>query len=1043
MKAFTFRVVLLIAAIFIAATTLQAAPSLSITEPPVSSLWPDGPTIDPGSTNGQWFVDLDNIEEFRTHEFHDNTQNGAGNAGSRAIMGFVVPGSIVYDVSGTNIIGFKIKATISNDTDSAQGVALASTNSHGETRPETNEFYRGTLVDTKLTAEFAVADPTHLPTLFTGPYRRTAPLIIADDEDQKAWYCWNPVDPPPDSEAGNYYVPTWDFGDIPVGQSATRTLSFSVKPAMTSLDPRYSVIQSSAGQGLDVFANRTSSLKISTWIDDLGIDYPDPENMLRDSDVSVFHHTERDWGDAPDIAGGTLGFNTLSANSGANHTIVPGILMGKLIDAEPDGQPTLAADGDDLDSVYPQPPPTDDEDGVQFMSPLIPGVQAQFNVTVSVPGFLDVWLDVDNSSTWTAPDHIWSGDVVAGLNPILVVLPTGINAGQNYMRFRYNTIGPLPVTGGAANGEVEDYLVYIKDPVDWGDAPAPYPTLAINNGAHHFILGGGLNPTLGFVVDPEPDGQPTALADGDDTDVLYPSAGDDEDGVTFLTPLISRTVAQVDIVASGPPALLQGWIDFNGNGSWADPGEQIFTDVVLATGTNSLTFPVPAGLASVQTYARFRYSSTQGLKFIDSAPDGEVEDYRVSIESEQYVDWGDAPQPYPTLLINNGAHHVIQDGMFLGIRIDPELDGQPSLAADGDDNTSYDDEDGVFLTSLLMPGGYAGVDVIASQPGILDAWVDFEGNGTWAEASNRIFAGQPLTAGTNALIFPVPIAGPTGSAYARFRYTSGGVASYTGLALDGEVEDYLFQVEPIKEGIDWGDAPDSPYPTLNASGGASHTIVAGVMLGATIDPEPDGQPTTAADGDDIAAFDDEDGVTFTSKLVAGSNATVNVVAGVLGGKLDAWIDFNKDGDWYASEKIFTDLPVMPGLNSLSFPVPGLPAQALGPTYARFRISTAGTRLPTGHANDGEVEDYLVELYQPAPSVALVVTNLMFNAPFTMATIEWTVENGITYQMESSTNLVTGPWIPAGITVIGPLNSQTDSIATDSNKFYRVTAPWIP
>ena len=55
---------------------------------------------------------------------------------------------------------------------------------------------------------------------------------------------------------------------------------------------------------------------------------------------------------------------------------------------------------------------------------------------------------------------------------------------------------------------------------DFGDAPAPYPTTLAEDGPRHEAIG----PTLGAARDAEPDGQPTAAADGD---------GADEDGVTF------------------------------------------------------------------------------------------------------------------------------------------------------------------------------------------------------------------------------------------------------------------------------------------------------------------------------------------------------------------------------------------------------------------------------------------------------------------------------------------------------------------------------
>lgn len=250
---------------------------------------------------------------------------------------------------------------------------------------------------------------------------------------------------------------------------------------------------------------------------------------------------------------------------------------------------------------------------------------------------------------------------------------------------------------------------------------------------------------------------------------------------------------------------------------------------------------------------------------------------------------------------------------------------------------------------------------------------------------------------------------------------------------------------------DWGDAP-APYPTeLRGTPpdarGARHTIVTNILLGTRIDSEPDGQPHPLALGDDIDSVfptappnDDEDGITFTSTLVAGTNATLDVVAGSLGGKLDAWIDFNADGDWNdAGEQIFTSQPVVAGTNSLSIAVPQ-PA-ALGPTFARFRISLAGGLSPDNAAPDGEVEDYRVDLYQPIPVPDILVTNLAINASNTVVTIKWNAQSNITYQMQSSTNLTTNVWVNAGPTVLGPANSQTNSLSTEVSKFYRITAPW--
>ena len=129
--------------------------------------------------------------------------------------------------------------------------------------------------------------------------------------------------------------------------------------------------------------------------------------------------------------------------------------------------------------------------------------------------------------------------------------------------------------------------------------------------------------------------------------------------------------------------------------------------------------------------------------------------------------------------------------------IDPEFDGQPTVVADGDDVLDgNDDEDGVVFTSALVPGRTASVEVIASAAGLLDAWVDFDADGTWTQPTDQVFASQPLVAGVNSLTFTVPGTAVTGTTFARFRFSSVGGLSYVGPAPDGEVEDYAVKIVP-------------------------------------------------------------------------------------------------------------------------------------------------------------------------------------------------------------------------------------------------------
>ena len=156
--------------------------------------------------------------------------------------------------------------------------------------------------------------------------------------------------------------------------------------------------------------------------------------------------------------------------------------------------------------------------------------------------------------------------------------------------------------------------------VDFGDAPDPYPTTLADDGARHEAIG----PMLGGSRDEEADGQPTSDANGD---------GADEDGVTFGSIRVGQLDASVTVNIQNAPtgAKLDAWIDFNGDGSWGGPGEQIADTRDVREGDNTLMFDVPSWAASAITYARFRLSTEGDLGVGGLAADGEVEDYHVTI----------------------------------------------------------------------------------------------------------------------------------------------------------------------------------------------------------------------------------------------------------------------------------------------------------------------------------------------------------------------------------------------------------------------------
>jgi hypothetical protein len=178
--------------------------------------------------------------------------------------------------------------------------------------------------------------------------------------------------------------------------------------------------------------------------------------------------------------------------------------------------------------------------------------------------------------------------------------------------FHEITIGP----GGFVRS-IQFALVNHADR-DWGDLPSSYVTRddeSASGGPSHVIIPGF---HLGETNDGEVNGRPTANADGD---------GDDDDGVSvrsndgFLQ--LGPNILDVELVGVG--GYLNGWIDFNGDGTFSI-GEQVITDVHLNPGTRQVTVTLPPRTVTGPLAARFRWGPA-GLSFDGPAGIGEVEDY--------------------------------------------------------------------------------------------------------------------------------------------------------------------------------------------------------------------------------------------------------------------------------------------------------------------------------------------------------------------------------------------------------------------------------
>ena len=186
---------------------------------------------------------------------------------------------------------------------------------------------------------------------------------------------------------------------------------------------------------------------------------------------------------------------------------------------------------------------------------------------------------------------------------------------------------------------------------------------------------------------------------------------------------------------------------------------------------------------------------------------------------------------------------------------------------------------------------------------------------------------------------------------------------------------------------DLGDAPlatqsglASDYPTLLIDDGPRH-LVGSLFLGSTIDAERNGQPSANAVNDGV----DEDGVGVLATAITTSTAATTTSLAITAselGKLDAWIDFNADGDWDdTGEQIAAGVDVAAGENALSFQVPT--DSVRGGTVGRFRLSKVGQLGTVGPADHGEVEDHVIQILDGANSpdvnIDLVGTSVAITA----------------------------------------------------------------
>lgn len=178
-----------------------------------------------------------------------------------------------------------------------------------------------------------------------------------------------------------------------------------------------------------------------------------------------------------------------------------------------------------------------------------------------------------------------------------------------------------PLQANSLTGETL-FQIFIGNGFDYGDAPAPYPTVITEDGARHVYFP---DVRLGNLVNPKANGLPS---DGAIADV-------DDDGVTFDRTLIPGGLGVVTVTPS-VAGNLSAWIDWNQDGDWSDLGEQVFNNFAVTAGSNTLNFNIISTALLGDSYARFRFSTSTISGFTGTADDGEVEDYQITVTKSSW-----------------------------------------------------------------------------------------------------------------------------------------------------------------------------------------------------------------------------------------------------------------------------------------------------------------------------------------------------------------------------------------------------------------------
>ena len=263
--------------------------------------------------------------------------------------------------------------------------------------------------------------------------------------------------------------------------------------------------------------------------------------------------------------------------------------------------------------------------------------------------------------------------------------------------------------------------------------------------------------------------------------------------------------------------------------------------------------------------------------------------------------------------------------------------------------------DGTALGTSVAQGSpqtvsYAAGFVSSAYTENVTVYIDWNQNGSFADAGETVASGTTATTATQAAAFTVPTGAKTGKTRMRVVLSDNAATTSCGAYSYGETEDYSVTVT-----TGGGSPPPPPPPTAyctSKGGSQAYEYLKLVQLGSI-------NRSSGADGGYF------NGTATSTSVAAGSSQTISYQTGFTGSGYAEYFriyaDWNQNGTFDAGETLVssTNTAVVTGVRSATFTVPSTAKN--GATRLRVVMSDNSATSACGAYSYGETEDYTVSV----------------------------------------------------------------------------------